>query len=172
MPLFLFITGSAMPVAFSRYREQGCLLTLWRVLRRVVLLFLLGMVVQGNLCSGDFQQMSLFCNTLQAIGAGCLISVCALIFWNWRGQLVSFIVLLSAYWALLRFVPYNGQEAGLFQPQNNLAYYVDCVLQGHWQDGTSYTWILTSLSFGSMTLLGVLGGGIVFRCSGYRAVLF
>lgn len=49
MPLFLFITGCAMPVAFSRYREQGCLLTLWRVLRRVVLLFLLGMVVQGKL---------------------------------------------------------------------------------------------------------------------------
>ncbi len=171
MPLFLFITGCSMPVAFSRYREQGWLCTSWRVLRRVVLLFVLGMVVQGNLCSGNAQQMSLFCNTLQAIASGYLISSVVLMLWNWRGQLASFLVLLSAYWALLRFVPYQGQAGGQFLPHQNLAYYIDCALQGHWQDGTPYTWILTSLNFGSMTLLGVLGGGFVFRYRGYRAVL-
>lgn len=171
MPLFLFITGCSMPVAFSRYREQGKLLTLWRVLRRVALLFVLGMVVQGNLCSGDTQQMSLFCNTLQAIAAGYLISAVVLLFWNWRGQLLCCLTLLVTYWALLRFVPYNGQPGGLFQPQNNLAYYIDCTLQGHWQDGTPYTWILTSLAFGAMTLLGVLGGGVVFFQRGWRAVM-
>ena len=171
MPLFLFITGCSMPVAFSRYREQGRLLTLWRVLRRVALLFVLGMLVQGNLCSGNTQQMSLFCNTLQAIAAGYLISAVVLLFWSWRGQLLSCVMLLVAYWALLRFVPYNGQPGGLFQPQNNLAYYIDCTLQGHWQDGTPYTWILTSMAFGAMTLLGVSGGGVVFFLRGWRAVL-
>ena len=171
MPLFLFITGCSMPVAFSRYREQGRLLTLWRVLRRVALLFVLGMLVQGNLCSGNTQQMSLFCNTLQAIAAGYLISAVVLLFWSWRGQLLSCVMLLVAYWALLRFVPYNGQPGGLFQPQNNLAYYIDCTLQGHWQDGTPYTWILTSMAFGAMTLLGVSGGGVVFFQRGWRAVL-
>ena len=160
-----------MPVAFNRYREQGRLRTLWRVLRRVALLFVLGMLVQGNLCSGDTQKMSLFCNTLQAIAAGYLISAVVLLFWNWRGQLLSCLTLLVAYWALLRFVPYNGQPGGLFQPQNNLAYYIDCTLQGHWQDGTPYTWILTSLAFGAMTLLGVSGGGVVFFQRGWRAVL-
>ncbi len=171
MPLFLFITGCSMPVAFSRYREQGRLRTIWRVLRRVTLLFVLGMVVQGNLCSGNPQKMSLFCNTLQAIAAGYLICSVVLMLWGWRGQLASCVVLLVSYWALLRFVPYNGQSGGLFLPQNNLAYYIDCMLQGHWQDGTSYTWILTSLAFGAMTMMGVLGGGVVFRQRGWRAVL-
>ncbi len=171
MPLFLFITGCSMPIAFSRYREQGCLRTLWRVLRRVLLLFVLGMVVQGNLCSGDTTQMSLFCNTLQAIAAGYLVSAVALMLFNWKGQLISCMVLLAAYWALLRFVPYQGQPGGLFQPQNNLAYYIDCTLQGHWQDGTPYTWILTSINFGAMTLIGVLGGTIVFRMRGLKAAL-
>ncbi len=171
MPLFLFITGCSMPVAFSRYREQGRLLTLWRVLRRVALLFVLGMVVQGNLCSGNTQRMSLFCNTLQAIAVGYLISAVVLLLWNWRGHLLICLTLLAAYWALLRFVPYNGHPGGLFLPQNNLAYYVDCTLQGHWQDGTPYTWILTSLAFGAMTLLGVLGGGVVFFQRGWRAVM-
>ena len=170
MPLFLFITGCSMPVAFSRYREQGRLRTIWRVLRRVTLLFVLGMVVQGNLCSGNPQKMSLFCNTLQAIAAGYLICSVVLMLWGWRGQLASCVVLLVSYWALLRFVPYNGQSGGLFLPQNNLAYYIDCMLQGHWQDGTSYTWILTSLAFGAMTMMGVLGGGMLFRQQGWRTV--
>ena len=170
MPLFLFITGCSMPVAFSRYREQGGLRTIWRVLRRVSLLFVLGMVVQGNLCSGNPQKMSLFCNTLQAIAAGYLICSVVLMLWGWRGQLASCVALLVSYWALLRFVPYNGQSGGLFLPQNNLAYYIDCMLQGHWQDGTSYTWILTSLAFGAMTMMGVLGGGMLFRQQGWRTV--
>lgn len=171
MPLFLFITGCSMPVAFERYRQQGWLCTMWRVLRRVALLFVLGMVVQGNLCSGNTQQMSLFCNTLQAIAAGYLISSVVLLLWEWRGQLTSCVVLLGVYWGLLRFVPYNGSPGGLFLPNDNLAYYIDCTLQGHWQDGTPYTWILTSLAFGAMTLIGVLGGGVLFRLSGCRAVV-
>lgn len=171
MPLFLFITGSAMPVAFARYREQGWLRTLWRVLRRVVVLFVLGMVVQGNLCSGQPEQMSLFCNTLQAIAAGYLVSSVVLMFWGWRGQLACCLIMMGVYWFLLRFVPYNGQPGGLFQPGNNLAYYIDCKLQGQWQDGTPYTWILTTLNFGAITLMGVLGGGVVFRMPGGRAVL-
>lgn len=170
MPLFLFITGCSMPVAFARYREQGWWRTMWRVGRRVALLFLLGMVVQGNLCSGDPQQMSLFCNTLQAIAAGYLVSAVVLMLWGWRGQMVSCVVLLALYWFLMRFVPYNQQPGGLFEPNNNLAYYIDCTLQGHWQDGTPYTWILTSLNFGALTLAGVLGGGLVFRMHGKRAL--
>lgn len=172
MPLFLFITGCSMPIAFSRYREQGWRRTLWRVARRVALLFVLGMVVQGNLCSGNPKEMSLFCNTLQAIAAGYLVSSVVLMLWNWRGQLVSCFVLMAAYWALLRFVPYNGQPGGLFQPGNNLAYYIDCSLQGHWQDGTPYTWILTTLNFGAITLMGVLGGGVIFRMRGLRSLLY
>lgn len=168
MPLFLFITGCSMPMAFARYREQGRIRTLWRVLRRVVLLFVLGMVVQGNLCSGEPQQMSLFCNTLQAIAAGYLISSVVMLLWGWRGQAACCVVLMVAYWALLRFVPYGEQPGGLFQPQNNLAYYIDCLLQGNWQDGTPYTWILTSLNFGAITLMGVLGGTGVLAAPGMK----
>jgi predicted acyltransferase len=171
MPLFLFITGCSMPFAFARYREQGRVETMWRVLRRVVLLFVLGMVVQGNLCSGEPAQMSLFCNTLQAIACGYLISALVLLCWGWRGQLVCCVVLLGIYWALLRFVPYGDQPAGLFQPRNNLAYFIDCTLQGRWQDGTPYTWILTSLNFGALTLMGTLAGGVLSRLKGLRACL-
>ena len=74
MPLFIFITGASMPFAFAKYREKGGarwrLGTTWRVIRRVVLLFLLGMLVQGNLLSLDPLKIGPFSNTLQAIAVG------------------------------------------------------------------------------------------------------
>lgn len=174
MPLFIFITGASMPFAFAKYRQRGGerwrLGTLWRVLRRVVLLFVLGMLVQGNLASARPEHMHLFCNTLQAIAEGYLIAAVVLMFCGWRGQLICCVICMAAYWALLRFVPYNGQQGGLFEPGNNLAIYIDHYLQGHWQDGTPYSWILTALSFGALTLMGCLSGSLTAARRGWRAV--
>ena len=47
MPLFIFIVGASMPFAFAKYKRDGGehwrRRTAWRVLRRVAVLFLLGM---------------------------------------------------------------------------------------------------------------------------------
>lgn len=162
MPLFIFIVGASMPFAFAKYRQYGgarwWIGTLWRVLRRVVLLFVLGMLVQGHLASANPERMHLFCNTLQAIAAGYLIAAITMMCFRIRGQIITCIVLMAAYWAALRFIPYDGNPGGLFRPDNNLAIYIDKALQGSWQDGTPYTWILTSLSFGALTLMGVWAG--------------
>ncbi len=175
MPLFLFIVGASMPFAFERYRERGGerwrLSATLRVLRRVVLLFGLGMLVQGRLASADPQHMSLFCNTLQAIAAGYLLAAPFLMWGGLRGQLAGCLGMLLLYWALLRFVPYGGHEGGRFLPGDNLAIYLDHLLQGRWQDGTPYSWILTSLSFGGLTLMGVLGGRALRLLPGWRSVL-
>lgn len=160
MPLFIFIVGTGMPFAFASYRVRGYSRghVLWRMTRRCVLLFILGMLVQGNLTSADPTKMSLFCNTLQAIAEGYLIAALCLLFGGLRVQIITCFLCLSLYWVALRFVPYAASPPGLFLPRDNLAYYIDCSLQGRWQDGTSYTWILTASSFGALTLLGVLAG--------------
>lgn len=174
MPLFIFITGASMPFAFAKYREKGGprwrLSTTRRVLRRVALLFLLGMLVQGNLASAAPAQMSLFCNTLQAIAEGYLIAAVILMFCGLRGQIITCLFCLISYWALLRFVPYAGNPGGLFLPDNNLALYIDKLLQGALQDGTPYTWILTALSFGALTLMGSICGSIIHARRGLRTV--
>ena len=61
MPLFIFIVGAGMPFAFASYhaRKYSIGRILWRIGRRCVLLFLLGMLVQGNLTSADPSRMSL-----------------------------------------------------------------------------------------------------------------
>lgn len=172
MPLFIFITGASMPFAFAGYREKGGagwrIGAAWRVLRRVVLLFLLGMLVQGHLASARVEQMHFFCNTLQAIAAGYLIASVVYMFGGLRAQIVTALFCMGSYWALLRFMPYNGQPGGLFLPDNNLAIYLDHMLLGAWQDGTPYSWILTSLSFGALTLMGGICGSVIREHQGMR----
>lgn len=174
MPLFIFITGASMPFAFAKYRAKGGphwrLSTTPRILRRVALLFVLGMLVQGNLASAAPEHMSLFCNTLQAIAEGYLIASVVLLFAGLRGQIICCLTCLISYWALLRFVPYAGHPGGLFLPHDNLALHLDCLLQGSLQDGTPYTWILTSLSFGALTLMGSICGSLLRARRGLRTV--
>ncbi len=177
MPLFIFITGASMPCAFAKYRQKGGehwrRKVWWRVLRRVAVLFVLGMLVQGRLASASPERMSLFCNTLQAIAEGyfiaALVLMCSM---RLRIKLLVCVVCMVLYWALLRFVPYSGQPGGLFEPENNLAIYVDCLLQGSWQDGTPYSWILTAFSFGALTLMGCACGQLMAEYRGRRAVLW
>ena len=163
MPLFLFIVGVSMPFAFASRRRQGqaigamCL----RILRRVVILFVLGMIVQGNLLAFKLDQLRLFNNTLQAIAAGYLVASVALLMLPVSGQLLLTIGLLVAYWALMMFVPFGNSPAGTLEETANLARHIDHLVIGSYVDGTRYTWVLSSLGFAATVLMGVLGGHVL-----------
>ena len=55
MPLFLFMTGASMPFSLSKYiGTSGSYRPVYRrILKRVFLLFVFGMIVQGNLLGLD-----------------------------------------------------------------------------------------------------------------------
>ena len=76
MPLFLFMTGASMPFSLSKY--IGTTGSYWpvyrRILKRVLLLFIFGMIVQGNLLGLDAMHLYLYSNTLQSIAVGYLIA--------------------------------------------------------------------------------------------------
>ncbi len=159
MPLFIFIVGAAVPFSMGKYSAPGMRSKAYlRIFRRVAILFLLGMVVQGRLLGFEPKNMALFCNTLQAIAGGYLIASLCVLHLRLRGQIVATLLLLASYWALMRFMPYGDSQAGLFLPHDNLALHIDKYLQGSWQDGTNYSWILTNLSFGATAMLGALSG--------------
>ena len=46
----------------------------------------------------------------------------------------------------------------MLTPDGNLAIYIDHLILGRFQDGTNYTWILSSITFGATVLLGALAG--------------
>ncbi len=157
MPLFLFIVGAAMPFSFSkRIGVEPLWKTYAKIIKRVVVLFLLGMVVQGNLLSFNTERMAFYCNTLQAIAAGYLIAAVCLIHLKIRWQIVVTLLLLTAYWLIMKWVPFTADgvgscAAGAMEPHNNLALLLDKYLMGGWQDGTIYALILPQLGLGATT---------------------
>ncbi len=163
MPLFLFITGASIPFAFSnrRRRHQSTASLYLRVFRRVVILFVFGMIVQGHILAFKLDQLHLYSNTLQAIAAGYLVASIAQLTLPVIGQLWLTAVLLVTYWALMMFVPFAGHPGGTLEGDANFALYVDHLILGHFEDGKTYTWVLSSLGFAGTVLLGSLGGHIL-----------
>lgn len=163
MPLFLFIVGVAMPFSVGKRIERGDTRSMIyrKVIYRVVMLWVLGMIAQGHLLAFDLSNLQFYSNTLQAIAAGYLISAIALVELPVRWQAALAGALLVVFWALMAFVPVPGHGAGAFTPEGNLAMWIDKGLLGRFQDGTPYTWILSSLGFGATALMGVLAGHLL-----------
>lgn len=159
MPLFLFIVGAVMPFSIDRrIAAADSKLKLYKhILVRVIILWLLGMI-QDELLSFDLNKLRLYSNTLQAIASGYLISSVVMLHAKPRWQYVIFGWLLVGYWALMTFVPVPGVGSGQFTAQGNLAIYIDKSLMGRFQDGTAYTWILSSMTFSATVLMGVFAG--------------
>ena len=164
MPLFLFTVGVAMPFSLGRRLEAGDGRgAIWRrALRRAALLWILGMIAQGNLLAARWDELKFFSNTLQAIAAGYLIATATLLeLRRPRAQAAVAAGLLLVYALILLLVPPPGGVAGDFTPEGNVAIRVDHALLGSHQDGTPYAWILGSLGFGATTLIGALAGHLL-----------
>ncbi len=76
MPLFLFVVGVVMPFSFNKRLERGQSKRqlYFHIIKRVLILWVLGMVAQGNLLEYDLSTLQIYSNTLQSIAAGYLIA--------------------------------------------------------------------------------------------------
>lgn len=163
MPLFLFVVGVVMPFSFSRRLEMGQSKTSlqWKIYRRTLILFVLGMIAQGNLLAYDLDKLHIYCNTLQAIACGYLVAGLAVLYLPVVGQVVLAGGLMLGYWALMMFVPVPGHGAGVLEPHANLAIYIDRLVLGRFDDGKTYTWVLSSMTFAASVLMGVFAGHLL-----------
>jgi len=163
MPLFLFVVGTAMPFSFAKRLGQGqSKARLYvHIVFRVIVLWVLGMVVQGRLLQYDLSQLRLYSNTLQAIAAGYLIASIILLSLRGHWQAVVTVALLLVYWGLLALVPVPGFGAGQLTEDGNLPIYLDKLILGPYQDGTPYTWILSSMTFAATVMMGAFAGQLL-----------
>ena len=162
MPLFLFLTGVSMPLSFKKRLQKSSLKALaWHIIKRVLILWVLGMMVQGNLLTYDFSKFAFFSNTLQAIAAGFVVSAIIILNLGVTAQLFVTIALLVIYFLAIYLIPFPGGAAGMLDPHQNLALYIDKALLGSHQDGTNYTWILTSIGFTATVMTGVFASYIL-----------
>ena len=175
MPLFMFMTGITIPFAYDRYRNGQADTTVYRrIARRVVLLWLFGMMCQGNLLGLDPDRLYLYSNTLQAIAAGYLIAVLLFLNTKLKTQIITAVALLAVYWCGMEFITCQGYGGGVYTPDGNFAEWLDRVCLGRFRDGAwtengtvmfapgySYTWIWSTLTFGVTTLTGVFAGRLL-----------
>lgn len=155
MPLFLFMSGASMPFSFGKMlREGGKMAVVRKVIRRFFILFLLGMVVQGNLLGLDLAHIYIYTNTLQAIAAGYLLTALVMLFFDKKGRWAALVVLLLAYSLPMMW-------CGDFSLEGNLASRIDAAVLGMFQGDPTYAWLLPSFTFGVTVLLGALAGDII-----------
>lgn len=171
MPLFMFLCGMSMPFSFAKYTDKESKNVLYvRILKRVLVLWILGMVVQGNLLEVDSSSLRLYSNTLQAIAAGYLIGSLLVLNLGLKWQIAATVLLLLVYWAPMTFM-------GDFTPEGNFAEMIDRKVLGHWRDKVfwdeggnwhfytpyTYTWVWSSLTFGVTVMLGYFAGLVIKR---------
>lgn len=175
MPLFMFMSGITIPFALSRYKESSDKSLVYkRIAKRVILLWIFGMMCQGNLLALDPNRIYLYSNTLQAIAMGYLISALFFLHTKIRTQIIGAIILLLGYWMMMEFIVIGNYGNGNYSPDGNLAEWIDRVVLGRFRDGASlvngevvfsegyrYTWILSSLTFGVTAMSGTFAGYIL-----------
>lgn len=163
-PLFLFLVGVVLPFSLRKYMtaDHPKRVALGRTARRVVLLFLLGLIY-NNLLQFHFDQLRVT-GVLQRIAICYGIASLIFLFTSVRTQVILFVAILAGYWAILMYVPApESKTAGDLTIQTNLAGYLD----RHYLPGRIYKsyygfgdneGLLSTIPAVATTLLGVLAG--------------
>jgi predicted acyltransferase len=161
-PLFMFIVGVSIPLSIEKRKAEGSTkrsLYLHAV-RRAVILFVLGMVVQGGLLKWDLTELHPCYSVLHGIAAGYLIAFTVAIELRPKMQGAMIAIFLLVYWAVLELVPVPGIGAGVLTPDGNVATWIDQMVLGRFHHGEN-TWFLSYMGFASSVLLGVLAGRLL-----------
>jgi predicted acyltransferase len=172
MPLFMFMSGITVPFAMSKYKTGRTSVDrhfYFRILKRFVVLWVLGMFCQGNLMDLDIRTLKLFSNTLQSIAVGYVVVSFLYVFTSLKTQIGAVVIIFAAYIAV--FAVYGGMD---FTIGTNICQQIDNNVFGHFRDGViwsgdswtfdpeyNYTWILSSLNFIVTVYLGCLAGYIL-----------
>jgi predicted acyltransferase len=163
-PLFLFTVGVVLPFSLRKYMvgEHPKGKALGRIARRVVLLFLLGLIY-NRLLRFDFVNLRVT-GVLQRIAICYGITSIIFLFTRARTQAILFVAILVGYWAILTYVPApESNKAGDLSIETNLAGYLD----RHYLPGKIYKsyygfgdneGLLSTIPAVATALLGVLAG--------------
>jgi predicted acyltransferase len=158
-PLFIFVTGVSIVLSLpGLVKREGKAKAHLRVLRRSLLLYVLGLVAYGGI-SHHWADVRLL-GVLQRIALCYLFASLLFLNLNLRGMIAALGALLVGYWALMTFVPVPGVGAGSFAPDANLANWIDRhYLPGRlWDVTRDPEGMLSTLPAIGTCLLGVFAG--------------
>ncbi len=169
-PAFVFMTGSSIPLAFTRSRAEGLTAaTGKRIFWRVVRLFLLGLLISNIYFLADYHA-----NTFRPFGVlqrlALVYGAAAVLYLRcgWRTILGVAAGILLLYWPLSLLPALDHVLNDLWQKGHNFIGSVDRVLLGSHiyvsgTDGYDPEGILGTLPAIAQGLLGVLAGQYLLR---------
>ena len=162
-PFFLFIVGTAIPLAFGKRIEEGMTKNIYgKIFRRAALIFLLGLFIAA-FPYFDFSTLRIP-GVLQRIAVCYLVVSLIFLHTNWKQQTLIGIGLLLIYWVLMTTISVPGCELTTIDDKAcNLSAYLDRVILGAnhiWSLGKVYDpeGILSTIPAITTALAGVLTG--------------
>ncbi len=165
-PLFMFMVGVSLAFSLTKRKANGeSNKDLYlHALRRALILFVLGMMAQGNLLQFNLATLHPCYSVLHAIAAGYLIATIVTLNLRPIGQAITTAVFLILYWILLIAIPVPGVGRGVLTPYGNAATYIDNLVLGRFSyvpQGMENTWFLSYLGFAASVMIGVLVGELL-----------
>ena len=160
--LFMFMVGVSLSfsIANRRRKNESHRSIYAHAIKRALILFVLGMVAQGNLLDFNLATFRPFYSVLHGIAAGYLIATIVTLKFRAKGQAIVTAIFLVSYWILLLTIPVPGVGRGVLTPTGNAAVYIDTLIQGRLHYGEN-TWFLSYPGFASSVLLGALAGELL-----------
>jgi len=165
-PLFLFMAGVATPFSVGRELEKGKTKNqlLWRVVKRGLILVLLGIIYNNGLHIKPFSEIR-FASVLGRIGLAYMFANIIYLFSKRRTQVIWFSFLLIGYWLLLKFNSASGFPRGDLTMEGNFASYIDRnIIPGRLYLGIhDPEGLVSTIAAISTGLLGILAGTFLKR---------
>jgi predicted acyltransferase len=168
-PLFIFIAGVSMPFSFKKHLEhqnltgqKGKKEIYIGLIRRTILLILLGMVVNGDLHFASYADTR-FASVLGRIALSLLFAAIIYLNTNFKSRLIWLVGILLGYWAMMTLIAVPGFGRGNLTPEGNLAAWFDRLFLPGKLHRTIYDpegWLSTIPAVGS-ALLGVFTGELL-----------
>ncbi len=174
-PLFIFIAGVSMPYSMGKQlelpgmdRSAARSKILRSLLKRTIILILLGCMVNGALRFNGYEQTR-FASVLGRIALGCFGAALIYLYVPSRKIMYWIAGILIGYWALLYLVPVPGYGAGMITPEGNITAWFD----RHFLPGKLHRKVydpeglLSTIPAVASALLGVVTGQYI-RSSGHK----
>ncbi len=163
-PLFMFISGVAIPFAITSKVEKGVdkKSLQWKIVRRALILVVFGIMYNGALQKGFAEAR--YASVLGQIGLAYGIAASIVLHTKSVKIHVVWLLLILIFITVLQlFVPVPGYGAGLLEPGRSINAWIDQLLLPGKLYGRTYDpeGILCIVSAVSVTLMGAIAGVLV-----------
>ncbi len=159
-PFFIFIVGISIVLSYKKMRARGAGKgkLIGKTIKRAAIIFAIG-VFLGLFPDFNFSEIRIP-GVLQRIALVFLACALLYLYTSRRQQAVIGAVLLLAYWALMMLVPVPEYGAGVLEPGQNLAAWIDSLyIPGSmWQGTWDPEGILSTLPAIVTGIAGMLAG--------------